>query len=306
MSDYYEEETEDNHHNHIDSIIPSSTSSPTTSIQFHHYTTHLAHLALFFLFILISFSDSCLHKSFALLYSSLSLLWAWFTFGMPQWDLVAWYLAFLVCLTASLTVGLLGKLGRMCKRRTTGSEHDKAYTTLFAPLHITRTQFSRIISTIRNTRVLSAGDTYAMEKVTRVDSLGLLLSGKLLVTQNGRPLHIILPHQFVDSPEYFSVSTDELFQVTITAVEDSRVVVWHRDKLRLKLDEDEFLREMFDHVIGRDVVRKLIQVSDSVSCVSQLKEHLQVREYSSEQNEPLVEPPEIWSLSKIAEEETCV
>jgi len=94
--------------------------------------------------------------------------------------------------------------------------------------------------------------------------------------------------------------------VTITAVEDSRVVVWHRDKLRLKLDEDEFLREMFDHVIGRDVVRKLIQVSDSVSCVSQLKEHLQTREYNSEQNEPLVEPPEIWSLSKIAEEETCV
>jgi hypothetical protein len=83
---------------------------------------------------------------------------------------------------------------------------------------------------------------------------------RLLVSQQGRPLHIILPHQFVDSPEYFGVSTDELFQVTITAVEESKVLVWHRDKLRLTIMTDEFLREMFDHIIGRDVVRKLIQV----------------------------------------------
>ncbi len=33
------------------------------------------------------------------------------------------------------------------------------------------------------------------------------------MSQQDRPLHIILPHQFVDSPEFFGVSTDELFQV---------------------------------------------------------------------------------------------
>jgi len=52
--------------------------------------------------------------------------------------------------------------------------------------------------------------------------------------------------------------------VTITALEESKLLVWHRDKLRLTIMNDEFLRVIFDHIIGRDVVRKLIQVSDTI------------------------------------------
>lgn len=36
---------------------------------------------------------------------------------------------------------------------------------------------------------------------------------RLVVSQNGRALHIVFPHQFLDSPEWFGVSTDEYFQV---------------------------------------------------------------------------------------------
>lgn len=41
----------------------------------------------------------------------------------------------------------------------------------------------------------------------------LIYSFRLVVSQNGRALHIVFPHQFLDSPEWFGVSTDEYFQV---------------------------------------------------------------------------------------------
>lgn len=45
------------------------------------------------------------------------------------------------------------------------------------------------------------------------------------------------------------------------AMEESRVLVWHRDKLKLSIMSDAFLQAVFDHILGRDVVHKLMQVS---------------------------------------------
>lgn len=36
----------------------------------------------------------------------------------------------------------------------------------------------------------------------------------MVVSQNQRALHIVFPHQFLDSPEWFGVSTDDYFQVS--------------------------------------------------------------------------------------------
>lgn len=44
------------------------------------------------------------------------------------------------------------------------------------------------------------------------------------------------------------------------AMEESRVLVWHRDKLKLSIMSDAFLQAVFDHILGRDVVHKLMQV----------------------------------------------
>lgn len=38
-------------------------------------------------------------------------------------------------------------------------------------------------------------------------------------------------------------------------------MLWHRDKLKLILLSDPFLQAVFDHILGRDVVRKLTQAS---------------------------------------------
>ena len=44
-------------------------------------------------------------------------------------------------------------------------------------------------------------------------------------------------------------------------MEESRVLLWHRDKLKLTIITDSFLQAVFDHILGRDVVKKLMQVS---------------------------------------------
>ena len=51
------------------------------------------------------------------------------------------------------------------------------------------------------------------------------------------------------------------WQVSIRACEECRVMLWHRDKLKLILLSDPFLQAVFDHILGRDVVRKLTQAS---------------------------------------------
>ena len=50
------------------------------------------------------------------------------------------------------------------------------------------------------------------------------------------------------------------FQVSATALEETKVLVWHRDKLKLTLMETPYLFTVFEHIIARDVVRKLAQV----------------------------------------------
>lgn len=106
----------------------------------------------------------------------------------------------------------------------------------------------------------------------------------MVVSQHQRALHIVFPHQFLDSPEWFGVSTDDYFQVSIRfprasfylasilcvcvraqvsimAMEESRVLIWHRDKLKLSIMAEPFLQTVFDHILGRDVVKKLMQVT---------------------------------------------
>lgn len=43
-------------------------------------------------------------------------------------------------------------------------------------------------------------------------------------------------------------------------MEESRILLWHRDKLKLSIITDQFLQAVFDHILGRDVVKKLMQV----------------------------------------------
>ncbi|XP_023300765.2 uncharacterized protein LOC111682992 isoform X1 [Lucilia cuprina] len=170
-----------------------------------------------------------------------------------------------VVLWSSLFFGVntIYLIAALCRLRPVrfDREIDAVYEALFKPLHVTRHQFKKVLNCMKLIRALKYQEVYAQEKVTKVDSLSLVLSGKLVVSQNQRALHIVFPHQFLDSPEWFGVSTDDYFQVSIMAMEESRVLIWHRDKLKLSIMSEPFLQTVFDHILGRDVVKKLMQVT---------------------------------------------
>ncbi|KXJ73239.1 hypothetical protein RP20_CCG016232 [Aedes albopictus] len=150
-----------------------------------------------------------------------------------------------------------------------GRRGSPVYVALFKPLRVSRHQFKKVLNCMKLVRSLKYQEIYAQEKVTKVDSLSLVLSGKLVVSQNQKALHIVFPHQFLDSPEWFGVSTDDYFQVSIMAMEESRVLIWHRDKLKLSIMAEPFLQAVFDHILGRDVVKKLMQVTQVSETMAQ-------------------------------------
>ncbi|XP_055945887.1 blood vessel epicardial substance-like [Argiope bruennichi] len=144
-------------------------------------------------------------------------------------------------------------------------ELEEVYKDLFKPLQVSRHQFRRAISCMREIKCLKPREPYCVENVTKVDRLSLVLTGRLVVSQNGHALHIVDSKQFLDSPEWFGVCTNDAYQVSITALEACRVLVWHRDKLKLSISDDIFLQAVFDNILGKDVVKKLLLVSES-SC----------------------------------------
>ncbi|XP_050081666.1 uncharacterized protein LOC126568950 isoform X1 [Anopheles aquasalis] len=184
----------------------------------------------------------------------LMLLWGWLV--ACSIDVIGWFSLFLVVNTLYVIVLL-------CRLRPVkfDKEIESVYVALFEPLRVSRYQFKKVLSCMKMVRSLKYQEIYAQEKVTKVDSLSLVLSGKLVVSQNLKALHIVFARQFLDTPEWFGVPTDDYFQVSIMAMEESRVLVWHRDKLKLSIMADPFLQTVFEHILSRDVVKKLLQVT---------------------------------------------
>lgn len=123
-------------------------------------------------------------------------------------------------------------------------------------------------------QTLQPHDLYCIEGKTPVDKLSLLINGRLAVLKNGRTIHIIDGHQFIDSPEWFGVGTSDSYQVTIVALEECRLIVWHRDKLKLIISGDFYLKSLMDCMLGRDVVKKLLFATDTISNNLSIDQHL--------------------------------
>lgn len=144
-------------------------------------------------------------------------------------------------------------------------EYEQLYRAVFEKMHVTRRQLLFLLSKSRGRHRVGYGEKMAEEGVNRLDTISLVLYGKFLVTQNGIPLHFVEQHEFIESPEWFVIGTNELSRVTVKALQDSCLLVWHRDVLRLKLMKNTFLQCVFDKLLGRDVVKKLLQVDEKLS-----------------------------------------
>lgn len=137
-------------------------------------------------------------------------------------------------------------------------EIEMAYRNLFRPLGVSRVDFQRLYSYTRGIQIIKPKDIYAMEDQTVVDRLSLLLTGRVSVVRAGITRHIVDCYQFLESPEWFGMNSSEKYQVSIVALEESQLLVWNRDKLKLSISSDRYLQIILDHILGRDIVKKLM------------------------------------------------
>lgn len=221
-------------------------------------------------------ANTCLFLSYlapaglwGLIYLRLVLAVASFFFALWGWVILCAFDTFLWNAFFTL-INVVHGIYLLCSLRPVrfDKQVEEVYKTIFQPLKVSKQQFKKVVNCMKSIRPLKRGEHFAVEKQTRVESLSLLLSGSMLVIENGRTLHVLHPMQFVDSPEWFGVSSDDYFQVSIRACEESRVLLWHRDKLKLILLSDPFLQAVFDHILGRDVVRKLTQMKEKIASPS--------------------------------------
>ena len=148
------------------------------------------------------------------------------------------------------------------------AEMEKVYAELFLPLRTSRPDFRKLISSsVASVVSLHPGECYCVAGVTTSHQrLALLISGSCSVSSPRlESLGNILPSQFLDSPEYEAAQgrgpleepKQKLFQVTITALETSRILVWQREGLEYLLAREPMINAVFAALISRDVCQKL-------------------------------------------------
>nr|XP_032828798.1 popeye domain-containing protein 3-like [Petromyzon marinus] len=137
---------------------------------------------------------------------------------------------------------------------------EELYTSIFQPLQVPREAFRRVMAcSAQEVLLLKPHHLYAMEGITPIDRLSILLTGRIRVTVEGQFLHFIHPYQFLDAPEWESLrpSEDGKFQVTLTADTTCCFVSWRRRDLYLLLASDRYMARLFSLLIGHDIAEKL-------------------------------------------------
>ncbi|XP_066908335.1 blood vessel epicardial substance [Halyomorpha halys] len=140
------------------------------------------------------------------------------------------------------------------------------YVRMFSPLKVSRKHFKELTREA-SILLLEQGEAYAIEDVTNADErLSILLKGKLKVSCDNIHLHYINSYQFIDSPEWEAghVTSDELFQVTITAEEESLYLCWPKLKLARVLRHRPMLKIILSNLIGKDITQKLYWLNEAV------------------------------------------
>ncbi|MEQ2222568.1 hypothetical protein ILYODFUR_027640 [Ilyodon furcidens] len=187
-----------------------------------------------------------------------SILWAW---SDPcTTDTFLWNFAlFGVCLAQALYIAY--KLRSL----TFDKDFEDLYNCMFKRLGVSLTHFGKIVASsdgaVHN---LEKDQCFAVEEKTQIDKLSVLLSGRIRVTVKGEFLHYIHPFQFLDSPEWDSLTPSEegIFQVTLHADNQCRYIAWRRKKLYLLFAKHRYIARIFALIVRNDIAEKLYSLSD--------------------------------------------
>ena len=190
--------------------------------------------------------------------SILFSIWGWIY--LCQSDVILWNTIF-ATINAIHFVSIIRKLHLFVKFP---KDVERVYRDLFQPMRVSRIAFKTLFLCRKEIQTIKTKEIYAIEGRTRDDKLTLLLSGKVAVIQRGQRLHELDSQQFLDSHQWFGFGFNKTYQVSIVALEESRLLVWNRDKLKLSISSDPYLQTVLDNILGKDVVKKLLLVTDSV------------------------------------------
>ncbi|XP_063723703.1 popeye domain-containing protein 3-like isoform X2 [Symsagittifera roscoffensis] len=141
------------------------------------------------------------------------------------------------------------------------------YEMLFAPMNVDFKTFKELMACSNGLQTIEANDLFAAEGQRNAGAeLSVLLSGKLVATQNEQTLHSIMPGQFMDSPEWeaYDPETKRTFRVTIIAEVDSTYVTWRRSNMEKLMKKNKYLTHMMNLIIGRDIAYKLYNTHSSI------------------------------------------
>ncbi|KAJ1528671.1 hypothetical protein ONE63_007065 [Megalurothrips usitatus] len=206
------------------------------------------------------FKQSILLYRFLLMLGCL-LTAVWASFHLCAFDVFVWNAALMVVNaghTAALVVRFLPP--------ALSPDLTELYLKVFRPLKVSKKAFKELARE-GSILTLEPGDTYAVEEQTQADErLSILLKGKLAVTCDGTHLHHINIHQFVDSPEWEANhdTSENTFQVTISAEEESVYLCWPRMKLSRVLRHRPQVRIVLDTLIGKDITHKLYSLNEQM------------------------------------------
>ncbi|XP_052710072.1 popeye domain-containing protein 3-like [Crassostrea angulata] len=200
-----------------------------------------------------------MHSCFVLGFLLLSI-WSWVILCAP--DYFSWNFSFMV-VNAVQTLVIMYNIRpvKFC------DDLEGVYVTVFQPLRVPRHLYKKLVSPDYCTLgTLHEGEVYASQGISKIDRLGLLISGRMAVYSHHQELHHVVAKEFIDSPEFESaVSGDEKYQVSIVATTTCRFMFWQRGGLEYLLIKEPYLANLLRTVLGRDITNKLYSLNDKLA-----------------------------------------
>ena len=205
----------------------------------------------------LPYGQALLHAGLAAGYLTLST-WAWN--ALCANDIFAWYFGFMTLNTCQLFY-----IFYRFRPIHFQEELEELFQHSFKPLGVTKLQFQKFVSPEHASVVdLHSGECYAVENMTKTDRLGIVLSGRCNVLNDKNFLHSVGPHEFLDSPEFESSSSEDVFRVSICAACPSKYVVWERATLEYLFVKEPYLAYIFGALISEDITEKLFNMDEKL------------------------------------------
>lgn len=164
---------------------------------------------------------------------------------MPLWPVITWNILFAVINTWQISLLLR-------ERRPVKFRPDERLLYELAFRRLTQREFAKLLA-IGQWRDVAPG-----ERITRrgeeLDQLTVLVSGRVRVESDGRPVAELRPGCLVGEMGFFTSRTSN---ADVIAVEPTRTVSWRDDMLRKLLATNVELRAALQQVVGEDLAVKM-------------------------------------------------